>query len=815
MIKIIQKNKLGVKKLLKKYAVFLSFSALALLTGITFMLANSNESLDDRSQAAVGDSKHILFTNEREVPVTDTKTTFVNVTLTSPWPKATALLNYENAEVAGEQTTLGQHTAVFKVESSSDDVNVDGNNMNTRANSTWIGTGRSSNNSWTGYRFNNVTIPKGAQIISAKLRVYSTTTQWITHTYRIYGENVGNSATFTNNSKPNQRSLTSSSVAHNSNTRWGRRTWISLDEMRQVVQQIVNRSDWNQGNSMSILLKGSGGPWGRKFVAGYDSSSEFAPQLVVTYETDDSPQRPTPTLSVSASPLPVSPTRIIVTERPLPTVEPTTVSVELAEDSNFTINKTTVAYNSHPVKATYTFSNSNPGRKTLYARFISSTGQTQVFSNWIDLVPSPTSTPIPTTPPSGGGNGENSHAMGKWVPDPRYDTCTVAEHDSYKAKGPDGKWYPTWHPPVHTRPDGSQCTFGHEHGRDPKGSNLLAFATEEYGGILFGYANEQLDIYNAANNINNGMRHEDHVGHKIEWENNLRMSVNKCNRPASDGCFDTVETNITCNFLMKIHQGTHSADAFTNNVHELAYFVSCNDGTKIASTKMVAFGRPGEFIDTCSKSRTIRVGAANPANSPTGNGMRFIGDKTCVDQHILVPSNQWSQYSLGLYEDWVSSNYLRKPDGTDIAYFDPHFAVFGPSRYYDPTKPNNVGYSIDVCYMKEANGDRARGGDCEFYTDYKDGSTIPVNQRIKFDDPRSGFNGVGREFYFNQTWIRNLNGPTTWYTDPYGNRAANIPFTGSVKHYVAPIDNYNKTIFESAAMGADRWYGGNGVHAPN
>lgn len=806
----------------------MSLFALTLIISVTFFLANSRESLDDRSSAAVGDSSNILFTNDKEVPITDTQTTFVNVKLTSPWPNSTAAVVEGSAEVAGEQTVLGEHTAVFQVNSSTDDVNQDGNSLETRGNSTWIGTGRNSSSSWTAYRFNNISIPKGAEINSATLRLYSPTTQWITHSYRIYGENTGNSTTFRNNSKPSQRSLTSSSVAHTSNTRWAGKSWNTLDEMSSVVQQIVNRSDWNQGNSMSIILKGSGGSWGRKFVSGYDSGRQYAPQLVVTYTTSDTSQPATPTPIISNNPTssPISttvPTRTIPTNTVVPTNAPYTVSVELAEDSNFTINKTVVQYISHPVKATYTFSNTNPGRKTLYARFKSSTGQTRTYSNWIDLVAPPTkvpatSTPVPTTPPTGGGNGgngDNSHAMSRWTPDPRYDTCTQAEHDSYKVMGPDGKWYPTWHPPVHTRANGTQCTFGHEHGRDPKGSNLFAFAKEQYGGILFGYANEQLDIHNAANNINNGMRHEDHVGHKIEWENNLRMEVNKCNRPASDGCFETTPTNITCDFLMKIHQGTHSQDAFTNNVHELAYFVSCNDGTKIASTKMVAFGRPGEFIDTCSKSRTIRVGAASPANSPTGNGMRFIGDKTCVDQHVLVPSGQWSQYSLGLYEDWVSSNYLRKPDGTDIAYFDPHFAVFGPSRYYDPTKPNNVGYSIDVCYMKEANGDRARGGDCEFYTDYKDGSTIPVNERIKFDDPRSGFNGVGREFYFNQTWLRNQNGPTTWYTDPYGNKAVNTPFTGSVKHYVAPIDNYNKTIFESAAMGADRYYGGNGVHAPN
>ena len=41
--------------------------------------------------------------------------------------------------------------------------------------------------------------------------------------------------------------------------------------------------------------------------------------------------------------------------------------------------------------------------------------------------------------------------------------------------------------------------------------------------VLFGYANEQLDEYNRAERIGDRMRHEDNVGHKIEWENDVEM----------------------------------------------------------------------------------------------------------------------------------------------------------------------------------------------------------------------------------------------------------------------------------------------------
>lgn len=42
--------------------------------------------------------------------------------------------------------------------------------------------------------------------------------------------------------------------------------------------------------------------------------------------------------------------------------------------------------------------------------------------------------------------------------------CSAAIHDSYKANGPDGLGYPTWHPQVDTK---AGCHFDHEHGSNP------------------------------------------------------------------------------------------------------------------------------------------------------------------------------------------------------------------------------------------------------------------------------------------------------------------------------------------------------------
>ena len=67
--------------------------------------------------------------------------------------------------------------------------------------------------------------------------------------------------------------------------------------------------------------------------------------------------------------------------------------------------------------------------------------------------------------------------------------------------GPDGKLYPAWHPPTVINPaTGERCSFGHEHGANPRGSDiydwvateLAAPAFTDRAGIPFGYASERL-----------------------------------------------------------------------------------------------------------------------------------------------------------------------------------------------------------------------------------------------------------------------------------------------------------------------------------
>jgi len=404
------------------------------------------------------------------------------------------------------------------------------------------------------------------------------------------------------------------------------------------------------------------------------------------------------------------------------------------------------------------------------------------------LLPSLACHDMTFTTPGGGTPTGFAASYGIWTPGPR-DDCTAEIHNKYSVVGPDGKLYPTWHPPIDPV---TGCSFGHDHGRDPRGSALYA----SVGPIPFGYANEQLDAYDPAN-----PRHEDHFGHKIEWENNVLMHFGS---PAADQLFE-----VRCDVLTKLHQGTHSKDAFTNNLHELAYHIVCTDGTELHVTILAAIGDPGQFTRACDGSTEVVVGPATPANSPSGGGRRLIPDRSCVDQFILVPPGQRSDFGA-LHESWQTSNGIERDDGHGLAFFNPYFQVFLPSRFYDAALPAIVGRPIDVCYEVTPSGNRANGEPCDVFT--SNGTVTGVT----FDNPASVFNGVERVVDINATIVDNADGPEVWYTDPFGRHGRTQPFSGSIRQFIARIDNTRGGLTASGpTLGRNRDYGGPRVHAPN
>lgn len=429
-----------------------------------------------------------------------------------------------------------------------------------------------------------------------------------------------------------------------------------------------------------------------------------------------------------------------------------------------------------------------------------------------DPPPPPPSTPAPPPPPPGEptwgtalppAGAQTSRAYDLIVEDddkgytPRAGECSKEIHARYWTYGPDGKVYPTWHPPR----DPSGCTFGHEHGDDPRNSDLFPTA----GWPAFGYTSEVM----LDNMPEHRHRHEDHVGHKV-------LSVNNVNVIQGDNGISFFPPSGTviavCDVLLKFHQGTHSPDAFTNNVHELLFNQRCTQNGQTIEARysaMIPLGRAGGFSPSeCPGfgGSFINVGPPVPADSPseTRSPGRLITEPGCI-QAIREGRTHYDPlypnpvpFTVSDMDDFWFSDVVVSGPGLNF-HLAPLFYVVNPSRYYDPSQPNRLGRIVDLCYTDLAGGDY-----CDRVRQY--------GERIAWDDPRSPFNGALREFRPGTFSVRNT-GPTTVYTDVYGQNVSTTPFPGSIEQYFS-----GNSSSEFYVRGATRDWAANPndrIHAPN
>ena len=174
-------------------------------------------------------------------------------------------------------------TITVQIAAGGDDVNQDGTALATGVSGVWLGTASSTTSSYAGLRFVNLTVPRNATVTSARLEVNSAATQWQAMAFEFAVEAAGNSAAFATASLPGSRPLLTPRVNHSSNVQWTANTWYQLEQIAPLVQALVQRADWASGNALSLILKGSGSAWGRKFAKAFETGAATAPRLVITY----------------------------------------------------------------------------------------------------------------------------------------------------------------------------------------------------------------------------------------------------------------------------------------------------------------------------------------------------------------------------------------------------------------------------------------------------------------------------------------------------------------------------------------------------
>ncbi|GEM_PF-867828 len=185
-----------------------------------------------------------------------------------------------------EPTSSTSTTISVRVATGSDDAEEDISSGWMDLTSSDLELGVESTAQLDGMRFTNLTIPQGATINSAYIEFERDETGSGTANLTFRGQDSDNTNTFTttayNISNTSTRPKTTASV------NWAissSNLWSSSDGKHQspdlslIIQEIVDRGGWNSGNSMVIVVEGTG----KRVAESYNGEAANAPLLVIDY----------------------------------------------------------------------------------------------------------------------------------------------------------------------------------------------------------------------------------------------------------------------------------------------------------------------------------------------------------------------------------------------------------------------------------------------------------------------------------------------------------------------------------------------------
>lgn len=200
---------------------------------------------------------------------------------------ATAYDNDGNSQDSPSRTvTVGvvSQTIEKRINSSMDDVEErDNGDMYTNSSDVELVYDGSRGNQVIGLRFTDISIPQGATIDRAYVQFTVDETNSGSSNLTIRAHDTNDASAFTtSNSNVSNRSTTSASVS------WNPPSWSSVGaagsgqrtpELKSIIQEVVDRSGWNSGNNLAIIINGTG----ERTAEAYDGSSSQAPLLHIEY----------------------------------------------------------------------------------------------------------------------------------------------------------------------------------------------------------------------------------------------------------------------------------------------------------------------------------------------------------------------------------------------------------------------------------------------------------------------------------------------------------------------------------------------------
>jgi len=140
-----------------------------------------------------------------------------------------------------------------------------------------------------GLRFTNMTIPQKAKITYARLELCAAWDDESPVKTKIHGESTGDALTFSTLANFNARNWTSTFIYWDEIPAWKTNEWYFSPDISNIIQEIVDRSDWVSGNSIAIIwedfesrsisyIENSRRAWS------YDKNPASAPRLLIDYE---------------------------------------------------------------------------------------------------------------------------------------------------------------------------------------------------------------------------------------------------------------------------------------------------------------------------------------------------------------------------------------------------------------------------------------------------------------------------------------------------------------------------------------------------
>ncbi|OQY26964.1 MAG: hypothetical protein B6244_12075, partial [Candidatus Cloacimonetes bacterium 4572_55] len=144
----------------------------------------------------------------------------------------------------------------------------------------------SSGSQTVGMRFTGVTVPQGATVTNAYVQFEVDETTSTSTSLEVRGNDVNNASTFVNsNGNISGRTVTDALV------NWNPPAWNQEDangedqrtpDISSIIQEIVDRSGWNSGNAIALIITGSG----ERVAKAYElnpNGPDVAPELHIEY----------------------------------------------------------------------------------------------------------------------------------------------------------------------------------------------------------------------------------------------------------------------------------------------------------------------------------------------------------------------------------------------------------------------------------------------------------------------------------------------------------------------------------------------------